>query len=140
MQRSADCCRSIDCQIEVDCARNRSPQPRYHGFDPVGSVDDVGTRLPIEKDQNCRAAIGEPLVAQIFDRVDHLSDIGQPYRGAISITDNKRAIILGMVSLIIGIYLEPTVAVFDRALGAMGIGRSERGANIFEPDPVFEQG
>ena len=44
-----------------------------------------------------------------------------------------------MVRLVVGVDLEPAVAVFDGALGAVGVGRGERGAHVFEPDPVFEQ-
>jgi len=76
--------------------------------------------------------------AQVFDRVVYLGDIGQPHRRAIVISDHELPIILGKVHLIIGVKLKPVLAVFNHALGAAGIGRGERGADVFEPDPIFE--
>ena len=45
-----------------------------------------------------------------------------------------------MLGLIVGVNLEMLAVFFKRAFGAVGVGGGKRGAHVFKPDAVFEQG
>ena len=139
VQRCPDRDCPVQCQRDVDGARDRGLELRQDRFDAIDRVDDVGTRLFVKKDQNRRLAVRKPLIAQIFDPVAHFPDIGQPHRRAVAISDHQRPVIGGVVRLVVGVDLEPAVVLFDGALRTVGVGRGERGAHVFQADPVFEQ-
>jgi integrase len=61
---------------------------RQNGAYAIDHVNDVRTGLPVEDDQNRRFAVRNPLVPQIFDRIDDLADIDQVH-GLLRIRDTK---------------------------------------------------
>ncbi len=58
-------------------------------------------------------------------------------RRAIAIGHDERPVVVGLVSLVVGIDLVALVADIDAALRTMGVGVRQRGADVFETDPVF---
>jgi hypothetical protein len=60
-------------------------------------------------------------------------------RGVVAVGDDEVAILVGLGRLVVGVDLVVEVVVLDRALGAVGVGGGERGADVLEADAVFEQ-
>ena len=132
------------CERSIATVRSTSPgseaamrgSSRLHRVD---GVDDVGAGLAIDDDQHRRLAVGEAGVAEVLDRIDDLADIGQLHRGAVAVGDHQIAVFGGVAGLVVGVDLVMAVAVLDRALRAVGVGRGERRAHVLEADAVFEQ-
>ena len=109
---------------------------RLHQID---GADDVGARLSVEDDQDGRLAVGETGVAEVFDPVGHLADIGQMHRCAISIGDDQRLVVGGLVGLVVGVDLIALIADVDAALRAVGIGAGKCRPHVLQADAVFVQ-
>ena len=88
------------------------------------------------------ATPGLPLTSPALRRssteFDDLGDIGEFDRRAVAIGDDEIAILRRFRRLIVGVDLVMGVVVLDRALGAVGVGRGERGADILEADAVMK--
>ena len=109
-------------------------QLRLHGVD---GLDDVGVRLTVENDQHRRLTFGHAEIAIVLNGVGDLGDVGEADRRAVAISDHQRRVVGGNVRLVIGVDLKTPVAVVDRALRAVGVGRGKRGAHVLEPDAVI---
>ena len=94
--------------------------------------------LAEDDDQHRGLAVRQALVAQILDRVLHVGDVGQPHRGAVTVGHHQRDVVGGVAGLVVGVQLVVLVAVLDRPLRAVGVGRRQRGADVLEADAVFE--
>ena len=132
--------RAVQRDGQVDIAGQRGGHARQLRLHRVDGLDDVGAGLAVENDQHRGLAVGEAGVAQIFDRIDDLADVGQLDRRIVAVGDDEVAVLGGVARLVVGVDLVVTVAVLDGALRAVGVGGGERGAHVFEPDAVFEQG
>jgi hypothetical protein len=65
-----------------------------------------------------------------------VGDVAQQHRRAVAIGDDQIAIRRGLVDLVVGGDLEALVALIDMALGAVGVGRADRGAHVLQADAV----
>ena len=81
-------------------------------------VDDVGARLAVEDDEHRRLAVGEPEVAHVLDRVEHLRHIRQAHRVAVAVGDDEVAVLRRLGRLVVGVDLVALGADVDRALRA----------------------
>src|SRR5260370_29806520 len=65
----------------------------------------------------------------IFDPVLHVGDIGQPDRSAVLVGDDQVAILIGAENLIVVANRPRIRGVAKFALGSVGVGLVERGAD-----------
>ena len=81
-------CRSMD-------GRNGGVELRQHGANAVHGIDNVGARLAEDDHQHGRLAVGVSGVAEVFHRIDHVADVGDPHAGAVVIGDQQGLIVDG---------------------------------------------
>ena len=139
VQRGADRGAAIDGDTDVHVGRHGRFQMRQLRLHGVDGLDDVGVRLTVEDDQNRRLAVGHAEIAIVLNGVGDLGDVGEADRRAVAIGDHQRRVVGGNVRLVVGVDLKTPVAVVDRALRAVGVGRGKRGAHVLEPDAVIVQ-
>ena len=106
----------------------------------VHHLDDIGAGLLGDKYQNGGHAIEGAQVADIFHPVGYVGHVLQPHRRAVAIGDDQGLVVGSQGGDVIGIDLEGLAVLLNVALGAVGIGGADRGAHVFQPDAVFEQG
>src|SRR6202012_826396 len=70
-------------------------------------------------------------------RVLDIGDVLQPQRIAVTISENKIAIAVRMIGLIVGIDLPALGADIDRALWRVGVGAGPRQSDLLEANPVM---
>ena len=131
---------AVDGDGDVDVGRHRCFQSGQGGLHAVDGLDNVGAGLAEQDHQHRGLAVGETEIAHVLDRIEDLGHVRQPHRGAAPIGDHQRRVIGGLDGLIVGVDLKTALALVDRALGTIGIGRSERRPHIFKPNAVFEHG
>ena len=139
VQRGADRARPVERHGDINIAGDRGLEIGQHGAHVVDRLDDIGIGLLGDDQHDRRLAVEQALVAQILHRVLHIGHIAQADIRAISIGNQQVAVLLGQLRLIVGVELEMLIPGLDRPLGTVGIGGGESGADIFQPDPVFEQ-
>src|SRR5581483_6277761 len=66
-------------------------------------------------------------------------DVAQPYRRAVAVSDDERAVLRRVGGAVIDIDLIAPLRVIERALGSVGVGRRDGRAYILEPDAVLEE-
>ena len=138
VQRLADGLRPVDGDGQVDVARQRGDQAGQFGAHAVDRLDDVRSRLARQDHRDPGLAVDEAGVAKILDRIDNLGDVGEPDRRAVAVSDHQVAILRRMRRLIVGVDLIVVVVVLDRPFRTVGVGGSERGADVLKPDAVVE--
>ena len=93
--------------------------------------------LPVQHDQDGRLAVGETRIAEIFDRIGYLADVGEADRRAVAVGDDQRPVLLRRVGLIVGVDLVALVADVDAAFRAVRVGAGERGPHVLKTDAIF---
>ena len=81
----------------------------------------------------------KPRVADVLVGILDVGDVVQQYRGAVAVGDDQIAVVRRLAGLIVGDHLVALIALIDIALGAVGIGRRNRGAHILQSDAVAAQ-
>ena len=79
-----------------------------------------------------------PALRRSSTEFDDFGDVREPDRRAVAVGDHQIAILRCVGRLVVGVDLIVVVVVLDRALWAVGVGRSQRGADVLEPDAVVE--
>ena len=105
----------------------------------VHHADDVGAGLAKNDDGHRRLAVGEAGVADVFHRAENIGHVGQSHGRAIAISNNQRLVLLSVQQLVAGVNEERILVVRKLALGRVGVGAGERGADIVEPDTVIKK-
>ena len=66
--------------LHLDGLRNGGLELRQRRRDAVHGIDDVGAGLAEDDHQHRRLAVGVARIADIFDRIDDLADVGDAHR------------------------------------------------------------
>ncbi len=139
-QRILDRAGAVDGDGELDGGRQRGLQLRQHRLHLGDGLDDIGTRRAEQDHQDGGLAVRHAEIAHVLDAVAHHRDVAQPHRRVVAIGHDQRLVLGRRLRGVVDIDLEALGALLHRALGRIGVGRRQRGAHVFEPDAVFEQG
>jgi hypothetical protein len=138
-QRGADRDAAVRGEGDVDIRGHGRRELRQRALHAIDGLDDIGAGLAVDDDENRALAVGEPLVADVLDAVDDVADVAEPHGIGVAIGDHQVFVVGGLAGLVVGIDLDMRGVAFDRALGAVGVGRRQRRAHVLEPDAVFEE-
>ena len=122
--------------MEVERGRDGRLQLRDESEDAVHCLDHVGAGLAEYGQQDCRLAVREPCVADVFHGIYDVSNGLEPHRRAISPGDNQRAVFPRPEKLIRGAYVPGIPGVRQLALRPIGIRGTQRRAHGVEADSV----
>ena len=122
--------------MHLDIGRQGRLDRRQHLLDLGDGLDDVGAGQRIDDDAHGRHAVVQAGVADVLVRILDVGDVMQQHRGAVAVGDDQIAIVRRLARLVVGDHLVALIALIDVALGAVGIGRGDRGAHVLEPDAV----
>ena len=136
-QRGADGGASVQHHLHPDGCRNRGLQLRHQCLDPIHGLDDVGPGLPEKDEHHRRLPAHQAGIAEIERPVLDLGDIGYPDSGPLLVADDQGRIVAGLAGLVIGLNLPVRLVVFDKSLGAVGIGGSDGGPHRFHANAVM---
>ena len=137
--RSADGLGPIGNDIYLDGGRDRGLEHRKHRFDAAHRLDDVGSRLTLDR-QNDRPLLVEPAGNQlVLSRTDGAADIAYADRRAVAIGDDQIGVLLGLEQLIVGIERVGLARAVERAFREIDIRLAEHRAHILEVDAASRQ-
>ena len=91
-------------------------------FDAINDTNNVGARLPLNIQDHGRGVVEPGGLADVFDAVDYVGDIGDADRRAVFVSDDDGLILRAVEDLIVspnGVGLPGAV---DIALGLVLIG------------------
>jgi hypothetical protein len=148
IQRGADGRGAVDRDLHVDVLRQGALHCRQARLHPVDRRDDVGAGLAADGDDHrlrgnrlaVRLVHEDPLVTDVFLAVDHLSDVREPDRRAVAVGDQERRVVGRRGPGVVGVDLQPLGTVLDDAFRTVGVGRGERGADVFEAHAIAGEG
>ena len=131
--------RAVGHDLHLNGLGDGGLQARQQGAHALHRLDDVGTGLLVEDQQNGRFAIGRAIVAQILHRVDDLGHIAQPHRTTFAITKDQRDIVGRCSRLVVGLDLPGSVGIFQYPLGTVGVVRHHGCAHVLQRQAVCGQ-
>ena len=108
-------------------------------FHAIDHSDDVRTGLPLNIENDGRIAIGPGSLLGIFHAIDNRSDVGQPHRPAIAVSNDQRAVAVAGDKLIVCADGVGLVQAVKRPFGLVHVGLSKRRAQILKTQPVGSQ-
>ncbi len=107
----------------------------------VNDLDDVGARLTVDNQEDCRATVRESIVARVSDGINDVCDVRHTDHCAVVISHYQRLVLICLEKLIGSVYLPMKILVGERSLGAVCIGGSEGGRHFIDAYAKFaEQG
>ena len=124
-QRAPDGWCSVHNHRHVDGLRNGCFQSGEQLVDPVDRLDDVCARLPKHDQHDGLFAVHESQRSDIFHRIRHIPQVGEPNRRSGAVTDNERCIFLRLVELIVRFELPGPLPQGELSLGAVHVGGAQ---------------
>ena len=105
--------------------------------------DHVGARLALHVEDDRRAQLAAPAgpgaEPRVLGALDHLRDVDQAHRRAVLVGDDQVLVVVGGEQLVVGVDRVGALRAVEAALGAVGVGRRDRGAQRVEADAVRRQ-
>ncbi|NCY16788.1 MAG: TIGR01777 family protein [Actinobacteria bacterium] len=86
---------TVGQDIDLKICRECFAKLRHHGLNAIDHLDDVGSGLTLDVEQNARSRIAPGCLPDILDVVDHVRNFGKFDWSIISISDDKLAELLG---------------------------------------------
>ena len=80
----------------------------------IYSLDDVRAGLTGDRADHRRLAVLEPVISDVFDRLDNVADIGHPHGRAVLIGDKQRCVLRSVEQLIGRVDLPPSARRYER--------------------------
>ena len=128
--------RSVHGEIEANPRRDLGAQLREDRQHVVDGADDVGVGLPVEDEHDRRLSVVDPGDADILDGIDDRGHVSQPDRGAAPPGDDQLPIFRRGEQLVGRGDRPGRHTVIDGALGAVGVGLLEAGADVVEAEVI----
>src|SRR5258707_798469 len=100
------------------------------GADAVDGVNDVGTGLAEDDEQNGALAVQIAGGADVLDGIDDVGDVGEVDGGAFVVADDDGLEVFGVGYLIVGDNVSGGDTVGDLALGEVGVLQAQDGLNV----------
>src|SRR5208282_759976 len=130
---------AVGNDIYLDGGRNRGLQHRKHRFDPAHRLDDVGSWLALDR-QDDRPLLVEPAGNQlVLSGTNGAADIADADRRTVVIGDDQVSVLLGLEQLIISIQRVGLARAIERAFREIDVRLPEHGADILEVDATSRQ-
>ncbi len=107
--------------------------------DAIDGLNDVGAGLPEHDHQHGGLAVEISRLAQIFYRIDRLTDIAHSHGHAVAVSNHQRLVINRFQELIVGAHLPHVGPVGEMPFRHIRIGASENASHRLEADAVFIQ-
>src|ERR1700730_254574 len=137
--RCADGLGAIGNDIYLDGGGYRRLEHRQHRFDPAHRLDDVGSRLALDR-QDDRSLLVEPAGNQlVLSRTDGVADIAYADRRPVAIGDDQVVVLLGLEQLIVGIDRVGLARAVERTFRKVDIRLAEHRSHILEVDAARRQ-
>ena len=130
---------AIGKDADLDGRRQRGLQLRQKFFDAVHHGDDVRAGLALNVQDDRRIFVGPRGLANVFRAVDDGGHIGEPHRRAVAVGDDDGAVAVAGNQLVIGADGVSLMLAVERAFGLVDVGLAQRGAQIFQTQPVGRQ-
>ena len=109
-------------------------------FDAVDDLDNVGARLPLDVDDHRRGVVHPGRLLDVFGAVDGVGQVGKLHRGAVDKGDDQWPVFLAGKELIVGPDDRGLAGAVKAALGLVGVGRGDGGAQVLQGKAVGCQG
>ncbi len=139
VDRGADGLGAVGNDSDFDRGRDRGLQHRQHRFDPLDRIDDIGTGLALDCEDD-RALVVVPTGDQIvFRPVDGLADVAYPHRRTVAVGKDKGVVVAGLEQLIVGVERVGLPRTVERAFRQVDIGLADDVADILEADTARGQ-
>ena len=121
--------------VHVDPLRQRRLQLRQEGLHPIGRLDDVGPRLPLDVEDDGALLAGPAGELRVLHAVDHLADLVEADGRAVLVGDDERPERGGLPQLVVGGQHEILPRPIEVAFGLIDVGLREDGAHVFQRQP-----
>ena len=128
--------RPVHGEIEANPRRNLGAQLREDRQHVVDGADDVGIGLPVEDEHDRRLSVVDPGDADILNGIGDARHVSQPDRGAAPPGDDQLPVFRRGKELVGGGDRPGRHTVIDGALGAVGVGLLEAGADVVEAEVI----
>src|SRR5689334_560236 len=96
---------------ETNRWRKLSLELRHQGFNAGNSIDDIGTRLAVDLDQNHGVAVYNAQVPDIFTAIHNAAQIRETDRRPLPVNHHQVLIVLGRKELIASIDWQSNLVV-----------------------------
>src|ERR1700716_3630633 len=129
----------FEVPIYLNRGRDRGLEHRKHRLDPAHCLDDVGSWLALDR-QDDRPLLVEPAGNQlILSRTDGAADIAYADRRPVVIGDDQVGVLIGLEQLIVGIERVGLARAVERAFREIDVRLPEHRAHILEVDAARRQ-
>src|SRR6266566_2109241 len=112
------------------------PEKLFHA---VHDGDDVCAGLALNIENDGGILVGPGSLPGVFHAIDNRGDVGQPYRSAVAVRDDERAVTVAGNKLIVRADGVGLMEAVEGALGHVDVGLAQRGAQILETQTVRSQ-
>ena len=120
--------------------RQAGLQLRQQLLDAVDHLDDVGSGLALDVQDDGGALVGPGGQLHVFRAVDHLGHVAQPDRGAVAVGDDQILVILHRLELVVGVDRRGARGAVETALGLVDVGVADGGPDVIQGQPGGGEG
>ncbi len=103
----------------------------------INRADNVRARLSVEDNQDGRLAICKTSIAEVLDRIHHVTDIGEVNRRTVSIGEDQGFVVVGLVDLVVGVDLVAPTFDIDSPFWAVRVRVGKRRPHVLKTNAVF---
>ncbi len=114
----------------IQAGRHAGRHFRQQRLDAFDHVDDIGTGLALDVEQDRLALVGPGREALVLGAVDDVGDILQPQRGAILIGEDQLGIFLRRFQLVVGVEHRHPGRAVEVAFGLVDVGAGDQRAHV----------
>src|SRR5262249_46586361 len=128
--------RAVTDDMQVDAGRDRALYFWNFGADLPHHLDDIGTRLALDVDDDGRRALVPAAGAIILEAIDNDGDVADGDGRTVAIGDDDRIVSFGRRDLVVGGDGVGLLRAVEGALRAGDVGARNRVAQILHRDAV----
>ena len=100
------------------------------------TADDVGAGLALHVEQDRRGCVHPAGELDVLRALQHGGDVGQMHRRAVAVGHDDVLVVVGALQLIVGVDRVGLRRAVEAALGRVGVGVGDRGAQIVDVEAV----
>ena len=123
----------------MNSLRQGSLDLRQQRLDRIDNIDDVGPRLALNIQHDCRIGVHPGRQLRVLDAVDNGSHVGEAHRSATAISNDDRAVLNARYETVVVINSPSLVRSVEIALGLVDVRAGERRSQRLETKAVGRQ-
>ena len=126
--------------MDLHAGRDLLAQRREQRFHPVRHRNSVGSRLPLNRQNDGAVAVVPARYLVVLDVVEHLAELVEMNRSAVSVGDNHLSELLCVLELPVGLDRGGFVQTPQRSRRHADVLRANCGRDFIYADPAIGEG